>query len=282
MFRPRISLRWFLIGSAAIAILIGMGKRYYDDRQWLAAPNIAGSREEFNEPQFRQWHARQQEIREALRGSHIRWDGYLTGVDVLDTTDRSRLFLLSEATELEEFGGHVPLRDEDLLWAENHPNLRRLLSIEGITNRSLAVIGTCRKLDQLLVESSSITDAGLVHLSRLDQLEHLCLCRSPVTGRGLATLARLPHLSKLQLSDCPIDDEGLKAIGQLRHLTHLEIRTTNIDGVSDAGLIHLENLKQLRRLEIHDPPFTAATVRRLEGELPSATINVGIVGRRTK
>src|SRR5688500_12118292 len=113
MFRPRISLKWFLLGTAAIAVLLGMGKRYYDYRQWLGAPAAAGSREAFNPQKHHQWMARQQQIRKALRADVRGWDGYLTCVYVLPITDRPSLALLSEATRLEEFGGNVPLTDAD-------------------------------------------------------------------------------------------------------------------------------------------------------------------------
>lgn len=247
----RISLKWFLLLTVGIAILIAVGKRGYDAwqrRQWVAAPVIAGTPDNFSARRHRQWMAKQKEIGEALRGARAEWvgpDGYVTVVDVLPATDRRCLSILSEATELEEFNARTALADADLLWAENHPSLKRLLRIQGITNHSLAVIGTCRKLEQLSILPSSITDEGLAHLRGLDRLELLHLSGNSVNGPGLAPLSCLPRLSVLRLAACPIDDEELKTIGQLRQLELLDLIATKIDG---RGLLHLTTLSKLRTL----------------------------------
>jgi Leucine-rich repeat (LRR) protein len=252
----RISLKWFLIGSAVIAAVIGLGKRYYDHKQWLAAPATAGSRATFDPHRYFQWvaeqKAKQQEIREALRGSGFQWDEKFTliAITVTASTDRSRLPMLSEATALEDFHSQVRLSDADLLWAKNHPNLRRLEYIEGITDRSLAVIGSCRQLERLLIRKSPITDEGLGNLGGLDQLALLELHDSPITGQGLASLSRL---SQLYVADCPVNDEGLKAIGQLQELQECTLGGAKFDG---TGLPHLASLSKLRKLALSSQTLT--------------------------
>jgi Leucine-rich repeat (LRR) protein len=253
MFRLRISLKWFLLGTVAAAMLIALAKRQYDDwqrRLWLAAPAVAGKQQEFNDGQYRRWLEKQKSIRDAVAVAGARFSNrevYLVSVDVLPNTDRRCLAALADATALEEFGSRVPLRDVDLLWLKNHPGLKRLPGItgRGVTNHTLAAIGTCHKLEYLSIESSSITDEGLVHLAGLDRLDHLGLNNNAVTGRGFAPLARLPRLSFLSLSGCPVNDEGLREIGQLTHLESLNLTATKIDG---SGLSHLASLPKLRTL----------------------------------
>jgi len=253
MTQLRFSLKWFLLGSVAAAILIALGMRQYDrwrQGRWLAAPVLAGNKHEFNEWQYRRWLEKQKSIQDELAAggaSFSRRENYLVNVDVMATTDRRCLSALADATELEEFGARVPLDDVDLLWLKNHPGLKRLPSItgRGVTNHTLAAVGTCPKLEFLWIESSSITDEGLVHLAGLERLEHLVLIRNRVTGRGFDSLAHLPRLSKLHLSQCPVNNEGLAAIRKLQQLEFLDLTETRIDG---SGLSHLASLPKLSTL----------------------------------
>jgi Leucine-rich repeat (LRR) protein len=260
MFRLRISLKWFLVGTVAAAILIAIGKRHYDgwqQRRWLAAPVVAGGQQEFDEWQYRRWLDKQKSIRDALAAGGARFfnrEDYLVLVEVDASTDRRCLSALAEATALEEFGARVPLADVDFVWLKNHPGLKRLPSItgRGVTNHTLAAIGTCQKLEYVSIESSSITDEGPVHLAGLHRLEHLALNHNPVTGRGFGPLARLPRLSVLRLAGCPVNDEGLVAIGKLQHLESLNLAATKIDG---SGLAHLAALPKLRTLWLNHTPI---------------------------
>ena len=249
----RIGLKWFLIGSAVLAAAIGLAKRYYDDQQWLAAPAAAGGRASFNNAEYLRWEAEQranqQRLDEALRGSNLQWIGYkLTRVTVTRNTDLNNLPLLEGATSLEEFSAesHVRLRDKDLLWAKNHPNLRRLSEIREISDRSLAIIGSCSKLESLEIQGSAITDDGLDHLRGLNHLEHLSLHGCPITGRGLAALSNLPRLSQLDIG-CHLDEEGLKAIGQLKQLEQCTLYGGTF---GRTGLRHLAGLPKLRTLNL--------------------------------
>ena len=261
MFRLRISLKWFLLGTVATAMLIALGKRQYDRWQqsrWIAAPVVAGKQQEFDDWKYRRWLEKQKSIRDAMASGGAWYNNredYLLRVGVRAGTDLRCLSVLAEATALEEFDASgVPLRDVDLLWLKHHPALKRLPGItgRGVTNQTLAAIGTCEKLEYLSIESSSITDEGLVHLRRLDRLEQLVLNKNAVTGRGFAPLARLPRLSMLRLSECPINDEGLVAIGKLQHLESLNLAATKIDG---SGLAHLAALPKLRTLWLNHTPI---------------------------
>ena len=250
MIRLRIGLKWFLLGTVAIPMLIGIGFNVWRQSRWLAAPVVAGKQQEFDEWKFRRWLDRQKSIRAAVSaaGAGIyRSPDYLVCVEVLPTTDRGCLPTLAEATELEEFQARVPLADVDLLWMKNHPSLKRLHGISGpgVTNHTLAAVGTCQMLEYLGIELSPITDEGLVHLAGLERLEDLTLHSTLVTGRGLAPLARLPRLVKLRLSKCPINDAGLREIGKLHHLEWLDLTATKIDG---SGLSQLASLPKLSDL----------------------------------
>ena len=251
MFRLRIGLKWFLLGTVAIPMLIGFGYNRWRQSRWLAAPVVAGKQQEFDEWQYRRWLDKQKSIRAAISAAGAgvyRSHDYLVCVEVLPTTDRRCLPALAEATELEVFGARAPLRDTDLLWLEHHPKLKRLGTISGpeVTNHSLQLIGTCKKLEYLWIGSSSITDEGLIHLRGLDRLEHLGLSSNRVTGHGLAPLAQLPRLSMLCLADSTVNDKGLAAIGKLRQLQCLDLTGTKVDGSGLPQLAPLTNLRTLR------------------------------------
>jgi hypothetical protein len=131
MFRPRISLKWFLFGTTLAAVLIGtVGKRTYDD--WRR----------------RRWFAQQQRISEDLKsarsGVHVR-DGRVVGVQTTPATDGSQAMAwLKDATELETLSTRSALTDNDVAVLKSHSKLLHL-SIDApgrsVTNNSLRSIG---------------------------------------------------------------------------------------------------------------------------------------------
>ena len=235
----RFSLKWFLLGTSAIGILSGtIGKRLYDD--W----------------QRHEWLAAQRRIHDAItavNGDVVVQDGAVIEVRLGRATDHRCIAMLAGATELRELLADIPASDADYLWLQGHPRLRTLRVMgNGVTDRTLERIATCRQLTDVGIAQTSITDDGLSHLRRLESLENLTLGKTKLSGSGLKYLERLPRLQILRLINCPISDESLEHVGKLRCLTSLDLMGTAITG---AGVPQLSELQHLKTLSLDRTPL---------------------------
>ena len=240
--RPwRISLRWFLLGTAAAAALIGtVGKRVYDD--W----------------QMRRRLAEREKIQLALtemRCGVVTRDGNIVE---LRTITPKALELLKNESGLERLLADTGLSDDDIAHLAKHRRLWQVSLLgNGFTDRSLATLGSLPELKDLTVSRVDITDNGLTHLRNLQKLESLYICFAPIQGRGLDNLAALPKLRHLSLNGSAISDDGLAELAGCQSLESIDLCFTT---VSDRGLAHLAALPKLKRIRLH-----RVTLRRGEG-----------------
>ncbi|HUE73357.1 MAG TPA: hypothetical protein VMP01_20940 [Pirellulaceae bacterium] len=231
--RPwRISLRWFLILTAATAALIGtVGKRVYDD--W----------------QMRRRMAEQARIETALaeaRCGVVKLHGKIVEVQV--STPKALEWLKNE-NGLERLDAYCGLADGDVAHLANHRRLRRASIIgNGFTNASLATLGDLPELTDVTLSRVDITDDGLKHLSNLKKLESLYVCFTPIQGRGLDHLKSLPKLRHLSLNGSAISDDGLAGLAGCKNLESIDLCFTT---VSDRGLAHLTALPKLKTIRLH-------------------------------
>ena len=79
----------------------------------------------------------------------------------------------------------------------------------------------------------------------------------------------LPELSQLNLAGARITDNGLEHLKQIKNLQVLELNGTPI---TDAGLIRLQQLKALVRLDLSGTKVTAAGIKALQAALPRCEI----------
>jgi hypothetical protein len=90
---------------------------------------------------------------------------------------------------------------------------------------------------------------------------------------GIAHLKEIPQLRQLLIDDHRIEstitNEALKHIGEMTSLHLLWIRSAS---VTDAGLVHLENLPQLKDLVLIDTKVTREGVNRFKRALPNCAI----------
>lgn len=108
-----------------------------------------------------------------------------------------------------------------------------------------------------------MTDQALDNLRFVPKL-HTLNIGSPITDTGLAQLQHVPGLEVLCLHGCRnITNAGLVHLGNLKQLRDLDLGATKI---GDAGLAHLRDLSNLERIDLqHYTKITNAGMSHLAG-----------------
>jgi hypothetical protein len=138
---------------------------------------------------------------------------------------------------------------------------------EGLTDAGLKHLSKLGELRELrLWGAGRITDSGLEAISTMTRLERVTLSHSKaLTPAGVSSLAKMPSLRELHIGYASVDDEGLEALGRSSSLSEIEL--TGLEGVSDAGLLHLKSLK-LKDLRIQQcQGVTDSGFKLLQSEL---------------
>jgi hypothetical protein len=96
-----------------------------------------------------------------------------------------------------------------------------------------------------------------------------------MTDADMLAFDQLPVLHKvcfrnLYGNPAKITDEGISHLANLKDLEYLDLSDTL---VTDAGLKHLEGLAKLEELYLHNTHVTEAGVRELRNSLPSLEIH---------
>ena len=87
-----------------------------------------------------------------------------------------------------------------------------------------------------------------------------------VTDEDLGRYAdTIPGLTGVWLYDTELTDQGLDSLAAFRSVRHLVLRQ-NTDGATDAGLVHLRHLSDLRYLQVSGPRFGDGGMKHV-GEL---------------
>src|SRR5262249_54880287 len=118
------------------------------------------------------------------------------------------------------------------------------LTATGVTDEGLEGVKDLTQLETLYLPGR-ITDAGLPHVARLVSLRQLGVDGlKGLKGPGLKHLAKLRRLTNLALGATGVTDEGLAGGKDLTQLEYLGLPPA----VTDAGLVHLKGLVNLRFL----------------------------------
>ena len=142
----------------------------------------------------------------------------------------------------------------------------RHLGSETLPDLTHLDLGGCSRVDAA---------AGLPYLARALSLRTLKLSAwKRVAGRDLAPLRGLQHLSALYLGRCPrMDDEGLAAVGAfLPRLSSLSLRFCS--RILGPGLVHLQRLLALTRLDLSDMRRLVGGLGELAGCTALETLNL--------
>lgn len=141
------------------------------------------------------------------------------------------------------------------------------------------LLATLNDSGQVVTISASrvVDDAFLEQLESLPQLRELSFeVTEGVTADGLECLAKLPALEGLSLYDVNLGGDGLgdtvlevaSRIATLKRLSLVHC------GVTDAGLQHLEGMRQLTELGLSQNPITDAGLRSLAGLVELRTLSL--------
>lgn len=190
----------------------------------------------------------------------------------------------------------LPPSDEALALASQLPYLKKIV-LRGavVTDAGLKHLRGLRSLEELDLDDTLVTSDGLRHLRHLAGLRDLSLNKTNVNDDGLAHLSRLGNLQRLRLRFTDVRGDGLQFLRGLANLKFLDLRGCSHIGsgdlkhvaglksldhltldslkIEDAGLVHLEDLKNLESLILIDSGATPSGISRLQSALPRASID---------
>lgn len=133
----------------------------------------------------------------------------------------------------------------------------------GVTDDGLKHIEHLTKLTSLVLSQTKITDDGLRHLNKLTELTFINLRGTGLTDQGLTHIGHLPKLSFVVLEGNAITDDGLKVIANPKTFVSLTSIGLTDTQITDEGLVHLKNLKNLQRLYMGRTRITSKGVAQL-------------------
>jgi peroxiredoxin len=162
----------------------------------------------------------------------------------------------------------------------------RILNLQNVPvgDGAAAHISRMAALERLSLHNTRLTDAGMHHLIKLRDLRYLGLDRTQVTTNGLMQLKALRKLEYLGLPTRMATDALVDELTRLPRLRHLDLPETYSPdktevrysdkslkkiadrlpdmqelsigghGITDAGLVHVARLKNLKRLFLFGVP----------------------------
>jgi hypothetical protein len=158
-------------------------------------------------------------------------------------------------------------RREDPYDAAFFEQLGQISSLETLniilTKFNDAWIPAISKLTNLkslrIFNNGPLTDAGMEQLSGLKNLEYFSFVGTRMTGRAYAKFDGFNKLKTVFHRGSSVDDEGLKQMSE--HLPQIESIGIVHCKCTDAGVVHLTKLGQLKRLELGSRNATAASLK---------------------
>ena len=167
---------------------------------------------------------------------------------------------------------------------QSMPNLRKLTAKDLARNDAVLDLSGLASLEKIGLSFKTgsrevFSDADLKCLSGFKHLRWLQIGPCNYTDEGLAYLAGLSNMERLLIGGSSLTDADLKYLAGMKNLDHLSIlRGFDINegtfgrggSISDEGLRQLEELKQLKFLNIYsENDFSDTALRRLWKELPN-------------
>jgi hypothetical protein len=169
---------------------------------------------------------------------------------------------------------------------------------KGITDTGLKEVAKIKTLKVLILPQGKFGDDGVKELAVLTNLEELSVSHG-VGDVGIYPLTTLKKLRKFSATNCKVGDGAMKALAELPELRVLELYGSAVTdlgygyvgkmekleelrtsyGITDKGVAHLGNLKNLRKLSVWNSSVTIKGIRALPNlknlkELDISTWNI--------
>lgn len=183
----------------------------------------------------------------------------------------SRIVKLPRLQRLMSYRGS--LTDESCEYLAQMKQLTELtLDVNEITDAGIAKIARLPNLEVLNLRFMPVTDAALVSISRLPKLRKLSFVHTRITPAGVLALRDSPIEELVWWVDSPLENNSfLPYVGRLRNVKRLNLASRFLDNedlksisgmvqledldasehrLTDAGLVHLRGLKNLKRLQL--------------------------------
>ncbi len=164
-----------------------------------------------------------------------------------DETDISFISELGSG-DLESLSlGQTDIVDEDFVHLRDLMGLLELdlSSMKQIDGSGLVHLANLKSLKKLTCFNANIADSALEHMSKIDSIEDLSLYMTQIDGSGLIHIKNLTSLKNLSLSETLITDASLVHLKDMTWLKELSLNNTEI---GDAGLAYLKGLTSLEKL----------------------------------
>ena len=146
----------------------------------------------------------------------------------------------------------VEARVEELSGKIAYDDDGRILGIEipesSATDEDVALFAQCKNLQSLSLHSAFLENDALLHAATLPRLTKLAIRFANITDEGLVHLQHSKDLELLDLRGCvQISDAGLVHVAGLTNLRVLLLQTP---AVTDEGVVQLTSLKKLEALSL--------------------------------
>jgi hypothetical protein len=159
---------------------------------------------------------------------------------------------------------NIPVTEQSLALIARNQHLAELdlSKTPGLTAAGLAELTNAGELATLSLRGPEVTDETVRGLADLTQLQDVSLVVTSVTTDGLAPLRKLHNLKALEIYECPAIDDQL--------FTHLEPHKQQLEmlglyqsSLTDAGMVHIGEMRQLRWLALYDAQISDAGLAQL-------------------
>lgn len=137
------------------------------------------------------------------------------------------------------------------------------LSLWGteFSDKGVERISNLRYMKNLDLGKTKVTDEGVAHIAKLSGLTNLKLNLNAITNDGIRPLKALSRLRVLSLEGTKVSDDGLQELVELKMLHELHL--SNMADFHGAGLVHLQQLHNLRMVLLSGDPITNESLRHL-------------------
>jgi hypothetical protein len=170
---------------------------------------------------------------------------------ILTPVDDAGMAHLAAASQLEVLAlTGTPVTDAGLKSLSSCGQLKRLTlnNLQGVTDAALSPCASLKALESLsLAGCQGISGSGLASLKALPALRVIDLTGTKVLSQGAEHLAQIGQVHELVLDTTLVTDD---VAAQIARVTGLQRLVLGGAPITDAGLMRLTSLKELRSLDL--------------------------------